>query len=543
MPDLDLPRRPEARTVTVEGLIALVMRGKIRVPWFQRGLNWENTHVRDLFDSIYHGYPIGSLLFYVQRAAAERVWVGPLPVDADETPEGWWVVDGQQRVTSLAAALGRPLPLPPKPEDPYVVYFDAAEQKFFPSPSSGEPDSTWIPLPVLLDASRLNEWVFQWSHRDDEELRRRAFEAGSRLREYGIPLYLIETDDPEITHEIFYRTNKSGKPLEWKDVHKALFGGSESSPSTLAELDEELAAVGMGKVGEDRLLTCLFALRGMDPTRSFDEHYRSRPNALRDAVLDALPVLRRVLSFLRQECAVPHLRLLPKSILLDVLTRFFALHAEPKPRTRLLLSRWYWRAVLGAGIFDDRTLRRRGIQAVQTGDEEESIQELLALTRKQPPRPIALPPAFDARADASRIVLLALAHGRPRHLTEREPLDLPAVIDEHEKRSFRKILTGVGLPEERGAANRIIHPPGVSVRKTISTLALTPSHGPNILDSHYIDDQAAEALAERRYEDFLTIRGKAITLTVQDLTERLASWNHTDRPSIEHLLLEAGVES
>jgi len=41
----------------------MVYRGHVRVPSFQRGLRWEASDVQDLFDSIYRGYPIGSLLF------------------------------------------------------------------------------------------------------------------------------------------------------------------------------------------------------------------------------------------------------------------------------------------------------------------------------------------------------------------------------------------------------------------------------------------------------------------------------------------------
>lgn len=124
------------------------------MPHFQRGLRWKSSNVVELFDSIYRGYPIGSLLFYKRPAEAERLSVGPLTVDAPETSEAWWVVDGQQRVTSLAACLARPVPLPDKPskEDPFVLYFDAEDQRFEPPPKNWSlvyPDrirARWSPL-------------------------------------------------------------------------------------------------------------------------------------------------------------------------------------------------------------------------------------------------------------------------------------------------------------------------------------------------------------------------------------------------------------
>lgn len=67
-----LERRPEARTVRVEDLLAEVGRGRIRVPEFQRLFRWERDNARELLDSIYRGYPIGTLLLWETSADAQR---------------------------------------------------------------------------------------------------------------------------------------------------------------------------------------------------------------------------------------------------------------------------------------------------------------------------------------------------------------------------------------------------------------------------------------------------------------------------------------
>lgn len=538
-----LPRKPEARTEKVEDLVDKVRRGLVRVPRFQRGLKWGSRHVVELFDSLYRGYPIGSLLFYKRPAAAERLAVGPLTVDAPDTSDAWWVVDGQQRVTALTACLARPLPLPRRPDrgDPFVLHFEPARQRFEPPSPDGRVPSIWIPLPCLLDATQLAEWVFAWPHRSDDALRRAVFEAGTRIREYAVPLYLIETEDPQVAEEIFYRVNYAGAPLEWTEAHRALFGGAGDPPSTLAELAAALADVGMGSPSEKRLLTCLFALRGLDPTRSFDEHYQRDPAALRDAVQQALPVLRRALSFLRRDAGIPHVRLLPKSILLDVLTRFFALHAEPNPRTRTLLVRWFWRAVLGAGLRDDRTLRRRGITAVGE-DEEGSVQELLALVDKEPRRPLQLPQAFDARADESRIALLALAQLGPRNLADGTPIDVAGLVESEDRGAFRKILPEPRAAGDRSAANRLIHPPGESVLHLLRRRIETNGPEDSAVASHAVDRRGAERLMAGDDDGFLRRRAETLTEETRRFADRLAAWRHSDRPSVEYLLVEAGVE-
>lgn len=540
-PPAQLPRKPEARSEKVEDLVDRVLRGSLRIPRFQRGLKWTATEVRELFDSLYRGYPVGSLLFFKRPASAARLTLGPLEVDAPELSEAWWVVDGQQRLTSLAACLARPTPIPVKPrrEDPYVLYFDAGEQTFRPPP--GEPiPRRWVPLPSLLDASRLAEWVYRWHHRENDDLRRIVFEAGTRLREYPIPLYLIESDDDEVPREIFYRVNKAGKPLEWTEIHTALFGSEDGHPSTLSELADELIGVGMGRLDEKRVLTALIASRGQDPTRTLAEHVSRDRDVLSGAVGEALPVLRRVLSFLRRDAGIPHLRLLPKSILLDVLSRFFAVHPDPNPRTRLLLARWFWRTVLGAARFDDRTTRRSGIKAV-VEDPEESAQALLELVQRGRPRPASLASRFDPRSDASRIALLALAHLGPRDLETGERIDVTGLIEGSDKLAFPAVVQAPGSLAG-GPANRLVHPRGRRTRDLLVERIAARGAEDRALASHAISAAAAERLHAGDDLAFLEARAAAVLEEIRRFGERRADWDHSDRPSVDHLLSEVGVE-
>ena len=100
----------------------------MRIPVFQRGLEWHSSDVVDLFDSIYRGFPIGSLLLRRASASAGDVKIGPVTIFGAESTAALWVVDGQQRLTSLVGGLGRPGPLPATPDDPFVVYFDPGTQ-------------------------------------------------------------------------------------------------------------------------------------------------------------------------------------------------------------------------------------------------------------------------------------------------------------------------------------------------------------------------------------------------------------------------------
>ncbi|HBF69268.1 MAG TPA: hypothetical protein DDW32_01810, partial [Thermotoga sp.] len=49
---------------SVGGLLESIDSGEIGLPDIQRPFVWDTTRVRDLFDSMYRGYPIGTLLFW-----------------------------------------------------------------------------------------------------------------------------------------------------------------------------------------------------------------------------------------------------------------------------------------------------------------------------------------------------------------------------------------------------------------------------------------------------------------------------------------------
>ena len=48
--------------LTIHELVAKVGRGDIRLPEMQRRYVWRQTRVRDLLDSLYRGYPSGTIL-------------------------------------------------------------------------------------------------------------------------------------------------------------------------------------------------------------------------------------------------------------------------------------------------------------------------------------------------------------------------------------------------------------------------------------------------------------------------------------------------
>jgi hypothetical protein len=87
---------------TVGSLVEFIHLGQIGLPDLQRPFVWPNTKVRDLFDSMYRGYPVGYLLFWQNAFNDDARGIGT--ASKQKVPD-LLIVDGQQRLTSLYAVV------------------------------------------------------------------------------------------------------------------------------------------------------------------------------------------------------------------------------------------------------------------------------------------------------------------------------------------------------------------------------------------------------------------------------------------------------
>jgi hypothetical protein len=87
--------------ITIRDIVDRAVNHKWSIPEFQRGFVWKTTQVRDLAESLWYDYPIGSLLVWNSLNHVEEQHA------QDAKQPGLWVVDGQQRATALCILSGR----------------------------------------------------------------------------------------------------------------------------------------------------------------------------------------------------------------------------------------------------------------------------------------------------------------------------------------------------------------------------------------------------------------------------------------------------
>jgi len=213
-------------TYNLTGLVENIRRGEIALPDIQRPFVWAQAKVRDLFDSMYKGFPVGYLLFWGTGAEVGARQIG---TGTKEAAPRLLIVDGQQRLTSLFAVMtGTSVIRKDYTEGRIRIAFCPADARFEVTDAAIEKDPEFIPdITDLWKSYRETTkryWARLTEHRgellnDAEEERIEA--AIDRLRDLQhYPFKAVELDssvDEERVAEIFVRINSEGVKLDQSD--------------------------------------------------------------------------------------------------------------------------------------------------------------------------------------------------------------------------------------------------------------------------------------------------------------------------------------
>lgn len=200
----------------VETLLTWVKSGEIAIPEIQRPFVWNAVKVRNLLDSLFRGYPVGYLI----------AWRNPDVKLKDGTSSSGKriLIDGQQRVTALMAALlGREVVNDDYKRVRIRIAFHPGDLRFEVTNPAIEKDASWIPdIAVVFDpATSLFDLVNDYCKRNAATHADAVFRSIESLRgitsnQIGL-IELASELDIETVAEIFIRVNSEGVPLSQAD--------------------------------------------------------------------------------------------------------------------------------------------------------------------------------------------------------------------------------------------------------------------------------------------------------------------------------------
>lgn len=213
---------------TLNSLIEFIALGQIGLPDIQRPFVWQNAKVRDLFDSMYRGYPVGYLLFW--QNGLEGHETKTIGQDKKQKFPSLLIVDGQQRLTSLYAVVkGVPVVRESYAAENIEIAFNPLTESFEVADAAIRKDPTFIPNISLLlsEKADLFEIVDGYlarlgATRELNDLEKKQIKnAINRLSKLGgfpfTALELAATVTEEEVSEVFVRVNSKGTPLNQAD--------------------------------------------------------------------------------------------------------------------------------------------------------------------------------------------------------------------------------------------------------------------------------------------------------------------------------------
>lgn len=208
-------------------LIEDIDMGEIGLPDIQRPFVWTPARVRDLFDSMYKGFPVGYLLFWINTLNGNQRQIG---TDIKQKAPRLLIVDGQQRLTALYAVLkGRNIVRSDYTEQSIQIAFRPSDASFEVADAAIRRDPEFIPNISALWAGKTPRYLFVKefikrlkSHREvseeDESKLNESVDKLYDLRHYPFTaLELSPNIDEERVAEVFVRINSKGVTLNQAD--------------------------------------------------------------------------------------------------------------------------------------------------------------------------------------------------------------------------------------------------------------------------------------------------------------------------------------
>ena len=254
--------------ILLKSLLAQVGQGALQLPDFQRGWVWDDDRIKGLIASISKGFPIGAVM---TLAANGHVAFSARPIEgAEETAAGRapsdYLLDGQQRLTSLYQALQHPGPVATKTTQGWPVkrryYIDMRaaletdrdrEEAIISVAEDGKqygafgrevvtdlstPDREYeqhaIPTERLCDEGMwIIEYIGHWEGREDHPdssaanlVMRFKAEIMNQFALYQLPVIgLAAGTPPEAVCTVFEKVNMGGVTLTTFELVTAMFAG------------------------------------------------------------------------------------------------------------------------------------------------------------------------------------------------------------------------------------------------------------------------------------------------------------------------------
>lgn len=327
----------------INGILDKLLRGDISIPTFQRDYIWNNGQIKNFFDSILKGYPVGSLILWSPTDDKFNVIkeIGGINVKSKQSYPTY-VLDGRQRLTTLISVL-----------HPDGCNFD----KFFLDLDTYFVEYCQHP-PKIISYVRLGDLYNTYSIVDYIDTLRRdnlsekivlkysenAKKANRTLLTYYLGYIDVKGGSIKEAVEIFSRLNSQGTPISEDYMLQALAFNHKQNfllANRITDLKDSLGRYNFSGLKRDVIFNCLYNYIDIPfidgDVKDLISHIDELPEIFNRLTHDLTNAVR----FLYEECGVIDYKLLPYSYQIIMLCMFFSISDEVDDHVLLKLKKWF----------------------------------------------------------------------------------------------------------------------------------------------------------------------------------------------------------
>lgn len=449
---VEITPAPEPKIERIANLVNRIDAGDIKIPKFQRGFIWEKSQIIDLLESIYQGYPIGSILFWlseVQMKSEREIVDFELPVTPDKYPRNY-ILDGQQRLTTIYGVLKWNKTTT---EHKLNVYFDLKRKKFF--HYDGKENHLHVPMNILFDTSKSLSFRQKLSeYPDSSELQAQFDVLYETFREYLIPVVTIKEKTVEDVCPIFERINSTGTQLDVFDLMVAATWNDDFDLNDkVSEIKSSISFKCFDNVKNSTYLKMMSAISGNGIKRNGVFKLRnSSSDELNELTNRVKIATERAIDFMSTDLNIPSDAFLPYEDQLIIFTYFFSKVKHPTPSQLESLRRWFWQTGFSEhfrGAAEGTAQKHvNSIDSLIDGDDNQLYVRVSLVENELLKRQFIKNSAF-----CKTLVLMFITKG-PRNITNGEKIDPALALSAYNQKEFHHIfpqdfLKNLGVPHEK----------------------------------------------------------------------------------------------
>ena len=350
--------QPKPDSKKYSDLINEIQKGIIKIPKFQRDFVWTIDKTAKLLDSILKGYPIGTfILWQTDERINDIKNVGNLNIP--ETPDGvkvQYVLDGQQRITSLFAAyLGAHIQkIGEKKITDYgsiVVNLDADINDNDEQVITEEPiGNKHISLCDVLNFSysKAKELSDKFSEEDLEKIN----DYSTAFKTYEFSTVVLRKEDIDSAIEVFTRINTGGQTLTLFEIMSAKTYDEPQHFDMQVNWEnfiKELKDVKYEGISSSVVLSLLALLLSRTKECKRKTILALDKQSIIDSWDSVISALKDSVDYFRTTYRIPVSQLLPYDSLLVPFAYFFHVNKDkPNGDQRKYLEEFFWRISLSS---------------------------------------------------------------------------------------------------------------------------------------------------------------------------------------------------